>query len=695
MHAQVRQNTPGNCPICGMALEPEHITQITEPDLELQKLMKRLWVSLALALPLMILTMTSHILPISHAFLEGRGFIWLQSALATPVVLWAGWPLWVLGIASLKHRSLNMFTLITLGTGAAYVYSIAILLASYRMAEDSDKQMLQVYFEPAAMITALVLVGQVLELKARAQMGGAIRALLDLSPKTACIVYDDGSEVNVPIAGVMPGNILRVHPGEKIPVDGVITEGTTNVDQSLITGESMPVEKTVNDTVIAGSLCGSNSGFIMRAERVGNQTVLAQIVELVAKAQRTRAPIQQLADKISAVFVPVVITIALITAMAWYYYAADHSIAQALINAVSVLIIACPCALGLATPMAIMVGSTRGARAGVLVKDAQALQSLESVDTLVLDKTGTLTEGKPRLLAVFPSEGYTETNILRMAASLERGSEHALAGALVEAAEKRGLGFLEVHAFKVITGKGVTGIMDGRSVALGNNALFEMLGVPATLRTKAEPYKSQGQTVMFLSVDGHPAGIFTVADPIKTTTPEALKLCREAGMRIVMITGDSKTTATTIARKLGIEELQADMLPENKGEFIRLQQEKKRIVAMAGDGINDAPALAAANVGIAMGTGTDVAMESAGITLLRGDLMGIVRARRLSKATMKIIRQNLAFAFAYNSAGILLATGVFSPQYGISLSPVIASAAMALSSVSVIANSLRLRNISL
>jgi len=694
MHPQIRETRPGSCPLCGMALEPETITLTETADPELRDMLKRLIVSALLSLPLLVMTMGGHFIDTPHEWMNSETLLWVQCLLATPVVVWGGMPFFQRAYASVQNRSLNMFTLIALGTGVAYLYSLAVLLMPDFFAQwVTENDSVAVYFEAAAVITTLVLLGQVLELKARAQASRSMRLLLDLAPKTARIVDIKGNETDIPLADVTVGDVLRVRPGEKIPVDGSVIEGDSSVDQSMITGESLPVEKHSGDQVTGATVNGSGS-FLMRAERVGNATLLAQIIEMVSKAQRTRAPIQRLADTVSGYFVPAVILIALLTATLWWMFGPEPKIAYALINSVAVLIIACPCALGLATPMSVMMSTGRAARAGVLIRDAAALEALEKVDTLVIDKTGTLTEGKPKLLAVMPSEGYTETNLLRMAASLERGSEHPLAAAIIKGAEEHGIGFLEVHAFKAIHGKGITGIMDGRSVGLGNAALMQSLGV-SVLKTKAEPYRSQGQIVMFISVDGHAAGLFTIADPIKDTAAEALRLLKETGLRIVMLTGDNKSTAVSVGRKLGIDKIEAEMLPERKGEFIRQLQEKGHKVAMAGDGVNDAPALALADVGIAMGTGTDVAMESAGITLVKGDLMGIVRARRLSVATMRNIRQNLFFAFIYNALGVPLAAGILYPFFGLLLSPIVASAAMAFSSVSVIANSLRIRNVEL
>jgi P-type Cu+ transporter len=696
MHPEVRQIGPGTCPKCGMALEPEDIAQSDGADPELKDMARRFWIAAGLSIPLLVINMGAHFFPPLHGFLMSPASSWIQLLLASPVVLWAGWPFFERFGLSMKHRSPNMFTLIGLGVGVAYLYSVIVTIAPSLLAGLlGEGEAPQLYFEPAAVITVLVLLGQVLELKARAQTSSAIKALLQLAPDTARKVSPGGSEQDIPLAEVHAGDVLRVRPGEKIPVDGEILEGASAVDQSMITGEPVPVEKHPGDKVTGGTINGSGS-FTMRAERVGGDTLLARIVDMVAKAQRSRAPIQRLADKVSAYFVPAVMLVALIAAIAWGMFGPEPRIGYAILNAVAVLIIACPCALGLATPMAIMAGTGRGARAGVLIKNAEALERFEKVDTLIVDKTGTLTEGKPKLISVIPAEGFDEKTVLSAAASLERGSEHPLAEAIVKGAEEKGLTLSKLSGFHSITGKGVTGVVNGQQVALGNLALLESLNIPITrVKTQAEAHRAQGQTVMFLVIDGIAAGLLTVADPIKATTIEAIKLLKEDGLRIVMLTGDNKTTAQAVANKVGIDEVQADVLPERKNEVVRELQQQGRKVAMAGDGINDAPALAQADVGIAMGTGTDVAMESAGITLLHGDLMGIVRARHLSRATMRNIRQNLFFAFAYNALGVPVAAGVLYPFFGILLSPVIASAAMALSSVSVIMNSLRLRNTAL
>ncbi|MBN8532132.1 MAG: heavy metal translocating P-type ATPase [Alphaproteobacteria bacterium] len=696
MHPQIRQTQPGNCPLCGMALEPETVSADEGPDPELQDMTRRFWVSAALSLPLALFVMGAHLIPnFPHQWMDSPLTRWLEAAAATPVVLWGGWPFFVRAVASIRNRSLNMFTLIALGVGVAYAYSLALTLFPEAAATLSGGMKLDVYFEAAAVITALVLLGQVLELKARDQARGAMRALLDLAPKMARIIRPDGKEEDIPLAQIHPGDMLRVRPGEKVPVDGIVTEGHSSVDQSMLTGESVPVEKHPGDLVTGATLNGTG-GFAMRAERVGKDTMLARIVDMVAQAQRSRAPIQRLADAVSGWFVPAVVLVALLTAVAWWLWGPEPKLAHALVNAVAVLIIACPCALGLATPMSIIAGTGRGAHAGVLIKNAEALEIMEKIDTLVVDKTGTLTEGKPRLMSVLPLEGHGEEELLSWAAGLERGSEHPLATAILTGAQAKGASPADIRDFASITGKGVTGTANGRELALGNLALLESLNIPtAALKEQADAYRAQGQTVMFLAVDAKAAGLIAVADPIKETTVEAIKLLKAEGIRLVMLTGDNRVTAMAVAAKVGIEQLEADVLPDHKHEAVRKLQEQGCVVAMAGDGVNDAPALAQAQVGIAMGTGADVAMESAGVTLVKGDLMGIVRARRLSRATMRNIRQNLFFAFIYNALGVPVAAGLLYPFLGITLSPVFASAAMALSSVSVIANSLRLRRASL
>ncbi|HEV2117413.1 MAG TPA: heavy metal translocating P-type ATPase [Terriglobales bacterium] len=694
MHPEIVRDHPGACPICGMELEPRTVTAAPEENTELRRMTRRFWVSVALTAPLLVIAMTGMM---AHTAVGPRLLNWIELALATPVVLWAGWPFFQRGWASVINRSANMFTLIAMGIGVAYVFSLAVTIApgvlppSFRGMDGAA----HVYFEAAAAITALVLLGQVLELRARSQTSSAIRALLDLSPKTARRLREDGREEDVTLDHIHPGDRLRVRPGEKVPVDGVVLEGASAVDESAITGESIPVEKGPGSRVVGATVNGAGS-LVMRAERVGSETLLAQIVRLVSQAQRSRAPIQRIADRVSAWFVPAVIAIAMVTFISWGIFGPQPRLAYAIVNAVAVLIIACPCALGLATPMAIMVGTGRGARAGVLIRNAEALEVLQKVDTLVTDKTGTLTEGKPRVMSVLPADDVEQAELLRLAASLERGSEHPLATALVQAARERKLSLTEAREFRYLTGRGVVGRVDSREVAAGNERLFEEIGVPAgDLLSRAHSLRSEGQTVILLAVDSRPAGVIGIADPIKQSTPQAIAELRSAGVRVVMLTGDSKATAEAVARKLGIEEFEAEVLPEKKSEVVRRLQSQGRVVAMAGDGINDAPALAQAQVGIAMGTGTDVAMESGGVTLVKGDLRGIVRSRRLSQATMRNIRQNLFFAFIYNSLGVPLAAGVLYPFFGVLLSPIIAAAAMSFSSVSVITNSLRLRNVEL
>ncbi len=696
MHPQIRQPKPGNCPICGMALEPEKVSLDAAPNHELIDMTRRFWVSAILAAPLALFVMGAHLLPnIPHEWMDSPLSHWLQMLVATPVVLWGGWPFFVRAVDSVRHRSLNMFTLIALGVGVAYIYSLILVLFPQAVAQFSGGMMLDVYFEAAAVITALVLLGQVLELKAREQSSNAMRALLDLAPKMARIIRADGKEEDVPLSEVHKGDVLRVRPGEKIPVDGIVIVGHSSVDQSMLTGESVPVEKSAGDKVTGATLNGTG-GFTMRAERVGNETMLAQIVDMVAKAQRTRAPIQRMADKVSGYFVPIVVLVAILTAAAWFIWGPEPKLAYAIVNAVAVLIIACPCALGLATPMSIIAGTGRGAMAGVLIKNAESLEIMEKVDTLIIDKTGTLTEGKPKLMEVVVASGFDQNEALRLVASLEQSSEHPLASAIVKGAQEKGITLSTVQNFSSTTGKGVQGTVGGHNVALGNAAMLTSLGMNAdSLVQAADQLRAKGQTAMFAAIDGKPAAIISVADPIKATTPEALKQLKAEGLHIVMLTGDSKATAKAIAEQLGIDDYEAEVLPERKSELVRQLQEKGRKVAMAGDGVNDAPALAQAHVGIAMGTGTDVAMESAGVTLVKGDLIGIVRARRLSHATMSNIRQNLFFAFVYNALGVPVAAGLLYPFFGLLLSPVIASAAMALSSVSVIMNSLRLRKVKL
>jgi len=698
MHPEVVRDEPGSCPICGMALEPRTVTLAEETNPELVLMTRRFWVCLALTLPVFFLAMSGMIpgQPVQHV-ISSRLLSWAQFALASPVVLWGGWPFFERGWASLVNRHLNMFTLIAIGTGTAYVYSVAAVLApgsfpaSFRMPGGE----VPVYFEAAAVITTLVLLGQVLELRARAATGSAIRRLLGLAPKTARVVRDNGHEEDVPLDRLERGDRLRVRPGEKVPTDGVILEGSSSLDESMVTGEPIPVEKGVGDRVTGGTVNGPGS-FLMRAERVGGETLLAHIVQLVSEAQRSRAPIQHLADVVSSYFVPAVVFISVATFAVWASVGPQPRLAYALVNAVAVLIIACPCALGLATPMSIMVGTGRGALAGVLIKNAEALEVLEKVDTLVVDKTGTLTEGKPRLASVHTLPEWNEAEVLRLAATLERGSEHPLAAAIVAGAQERGLKLGEAREFLSLTGKGVVGKVDGKALALGNRQLFEKLKIAlATLDTKASQLRSEGQIVVFMAVDGVASGLLAVTDPIKPSTPEALRALQKDGIRIVMLTGDTRATAEAVARKLGIREVEAEVLPDQKGNVIERLQAQGRVVAMAGDGINDAPSLAQAQVGIAMGTGTDVAIESAGVTLVKGDLRGIVRARRLSKGTMRNIRQNLFFALVYNSLGVPLAAGVLYPVLGLLLSPMLAAAAMTFSSVSVISNALRLRKLEL
>jgi Cu+-exporting ATPase len=693
MHPEIVRDRPGNCPICGMALEPRTITLAVEENPELVDMTRRFWVSVVLTIPLLAIAM-SDLLPGRplENILSPRGTGWVQMLLATPVVLWAGWPFFVRAWQSILNVSLNMFTLIGLGVAVAYLYSVVAQIFSDSFpASLREHGVVPVYFEAAAAITTLVLLGQVLELKARSRTGAAIRALLEMAPKTARRIQPDGAEVDVPLDQVSVGDLLRVRPGEKIPVDGVVVEGTSAIDESMITGESMPVAKHAGDRVI-GATTNTTGSFIMRAEQVGADTLLSRIVRMVADAQRSRAPIQKLADVVAGYFVPIVIAVAVLTFVVWATVGPEPRLAHALINAVAVLIIACPCALGLATPMSIMVAMGRGAAVGVLFKNAAAIEVLGKVDTLVVDKTGTLTEGKPKLVGVAIANGWNEKTVLRLAASLERSSEHPLAAAIVRGAQERGIELTGTEGFVSVTGKGVIGKIDGQSVALGNLALMEDQKIDlGELAAKAEALGADGQTVMFVAVDGRPAGLLGVADPIKSTTPEALKQLHEEALKIVMLTGDNRTTANAVAKKLNIDDLVAEVLPDQKLEVIRRLQSEGRIVAMAGDGINDAPALALSDVGIAMGTGTDVAIESADVTLVRGDLRGIVRARRLSRATMGNIKQNLFWAFIYNLLGVPIAAGILYPFFGLLLSPMLAAAAMSFSSVSVIGNALRLR----
>ncbi|RZN09377.1 copper-translocating P-type ATPase [Bradyrhizobium genosp. SA-3] len=692
MHPEIRQVGPGTCPICGMALEPEVASLETGPNPELADMTRRFWIGGALALPAVVLEMGGHLAG-PHNWMDQTLSNWIQLVFATPVVLWAGWPFFVRGWQSLLTRNLNMFTLIAMGTGVAYVYSIIgtvapqMFPATFRGHEGA----VAVYFEAAAVITVLVLLGQVLELRARDATSGAIKALLQLAPKTARRVDADGSEHEVEIDTLHAGDRLRVRPGEKVPVDGVILEGRSSLDESLVTGESMPVTKESGAKVIAGTLNQSGS-FIMRADKVGRETLLSQIVQMVADAQRSRAPIQRLADQVAGWFVPAVIVVAIAAFAAWSWFGPEPRLAFGLVAAVSVLIIACPCALGLATPMSIMVGVGRGAQAGVLIKNAEALERMEKIDTLVVDKTGTLTEGKPKVVAIVPAAGFAEDDVLRLAASVERASEHPLADAIVRAAKEKQLTLSQVEHFDSPTGKGATGKVDGKTVVLGNARYLTSIGIDTkVLDAEAERLRGDGATVINMALDGRLAGLFAIADPVKASTPEALKALAAEGIKVIMLTGDNRTTAQAVARRLGIAEVEAEVLPDQKSAVVTKLQKAGRSVAMAGDGVNDAPALAAAEVGIAMGTGTDVAMESAGVTLLKGDLVGIVRARRLSQATMSNIRQNLFFAFIYNAAGIPIAAGILYPAFGLLLSPIIAAAAMALSSVSVVGNALRLR----
>jgi P-type Cu+ transporter len=698
MHPEIVRSEPGNCPICGMALEPRSVV-LEEDNPELRDMTRRFWVSVGLTLPILAL-MVSEMIPGKplQNLLGPVALLWVQFILASPVVLWGGWPFFVRGWQSVVNRRLNMFTLIALGTGAAYGYSVAATLfpgifpESFR---DHHTGALAVYFEPAAVIVALVLLGQVLELRARSQTSGALKALLGLAPRTARIIRSNGTEEDIDIGNVQPGDELRIRPGEKVPVDGVVTSGMSAVDESMVTGEPLPVEKDAGSKVTGGTVNGTGS-LVMRAERVGADTLLSQIVRLVGEAQRSRAPIQRLADTVAGWFVPVVIAIAIITAFAWGLYGPEPSLAHALVNAVAVLIIACPCALGLATPMSIMVGTGRGAQAGVLVKNAEALEVLEDVKILVVDKTGTLTEGKPKLVSVRAASRFNEADLLRLAGSVEQASEHPLAAAIVSGAKERGVHLMPADRFESTTGKGVSALVEGHRVAIGNVKFMEDLGVQeGALTAEAEALRADGQTAMFVAIDRKPAGVLGVADPVKETTAEAVRALHEEGLRVVMLTGDNRTTALAVAKKLGIDDVEADVLPEQKADAIKRLQAGGQKVAMAGDGINDAPALAQADVGIAMGTGTDVAIESAGVTLVRGDLRGIVRARKLSRATMRNIRQNLFFAFAYNVLGVPVAAGVLYPFFGILLSPMLASAAMTFSSVSVITNALRLRRVAL
>ncbi len=696
MDPEVRQIGPGACPKCGMALEPETVAAESDDNPELRDMTHRFWWGVLLGVPLVVVAMAHMIGPWAHA-ISPRLAAWIEFALATPIVLWAGAPFFERGWASVKFRSPNMFTLIAMGVGVAYSFSAVATLVPQIFPESLRGTHGQpaVYFEAAAAIIVLVLLGQVLELKARSRTSSAIRALLDLSPKMARVMRDDGSEYDMALDQVKPGDKLRVRPGEKIPTDGVVVDGLSSVDESMITGESIPIEKRSGDEVIGATVNGTG-WLLVRAERVGRETVLAQIVQMVSIAQRSRAPIQRLADRVAAYFVPAVLAVAVITFIVWFTVGPEPRLANAVVNAVAVLIIACPCALGLATPMAIMVGTGRGARAGILIKNAEALETFQKVDTIALDKTGTLTQGKPELISVIAAEGDSDDAVVRFAASLERGSEHPMAAAIVEAALANQLPLLHSDGFRSVTGKGVVGTVGGHEVAVGNEVLLADQGIEVTaLTARADELRRDGQTVVFVAVDGRAAGILGIADPVKPEAADALRSLQQQGMRVVMLTGDSQTTAAAVARTLGISEFEAGVLPDHKADVIKKLQQQRRTVAMAGDGVNDAPALAQAQVGVAMGTGTDVAMESAGITLLKGDLMALVRARRLSKAVMRNIKQNLFFAFVYNSIGVPIAAGILYPKFGLLLSPILAAAAMSFSSVSVISNALRLRKVKL
>ena len=697
MHPEIRQDHPGACPICGMGLEPEMVTADTGPSAELLDMSRRFWIALVLALPVFILEMGGHLFLALHHLVPMKVSTWIQFALATPVVLWAGWPFFERGWASLKTRNLNMFTLIAMGTGVAWAYSVVATLApgifpaAFRAADGS----VAVYFEAAAVITVLVLLGQVLELRARERTSGAIKALLNLAPKTARRIAGDGSEAEIPLEDVAVGDRLRVRPGEKVPVDGVVEDGRSALDESMVTGESMPVTKSIADVVIGGTM-NQSGALVIRADKVGRDTMLARIVQMVAEAQRSRAPIQRMADQVAGWFVPAVLAVAVIAFAAWGIWGPEPRLTHGLVAAVAVLIIACPCALGLATPMSIMVGVGRGAGLGVLIKNAEALEHMEKVDTLVVDKTGTLTEGKPAVTRIIAADGFEESELLRIAAGVERASEHPLALAIVDAATGRDIDIPPVSDFDSPTGKGALGMVEGQRVTLGNARFLAEAGIDtASLAPQADALRADGATAIFMGLDDRAVGIFAIADPIKPTTPEALAALRADGIKVVMLTGDNRTTAEAVARKLGIDAVEADVLPDQKAAVVVRLKQEGRVVAMAGDGVNDAPALAAADVGIAMGHGTDVAMESAGVTLLKGDLGGIVRARLLSEATMSNIRQNLFFAFVYNAAGVPIAAGLLYPVFGILLSPMIAAAAMALSSVSVVANALRLNRVRL
>jgi len=698
MHPEIIRSEPGTCPKCGMALELRDISGEEEENHELTDMTRRFWVSTALSIPVFILAMTHDMMPglIVGDFLT-HWLQWIEFALATPVVLWGGWPFFQRGWRSVITGNLNMFTLIALGIGVAWGYSVTatVVPGIFPPTLRNSNGMVAVYFEAAAVITALVLLGQVLELRARNSTSQAIKMLLELAPKTARRVNNNGKEEDIPLDQVQPSDVLRVRPGEKVPVDGVVQQGNSSVDESMVTGESIPVEKNAGDRLI-GATVNSTGSLLMLAEKVGSETLLAQIVRMVSEAQRSRAPIQKLVDVVAAWFVPDVIIIAILTLILWWQWGPEPRLAHAIVNAVAVLIIACPCALGLATPMSIMVGTGKGAQLGILIKNAEALEIMEKIDTLVIDKTGTLTEGKPRLMAVIAAKNFSEEDVLTLGASLERASEHPLAAAIVKGAEEKGIKLTVGEQFESVTGQGVCGRISDRQVALGNAKLMATRNIDTTpLQKQADEFRLEGQTVMFVAVDGTLAGFISVADPIKPSTPEALKALHDAGIKVVMLTGDNKTTANAVAKKLGIDRVEAEVLPEQKAGIVKQLQAEGHIVAMAGDGINDAPALAQAHVGIAMGTGTDVAMESAGVTLVKGDLRGIARSRLLSQATMRNIRQNLFFAFIYNALGIPVAAGVLYPYFGILLSPMIAAAAMSFSSVSVIMNALRLRRLSL
>lgn len=697
MHPEIRQDHPGACPICGMALEPETVTADAGPSAELTDMSRRFWIALVLTIPVFVLEMGAHLVPALHHLVPMKLTIWIQFVLATPVVLWAGGPFFERGWASLKTRNLNMFTLIAMGTGVAWGYSVIATVtpgmfpAAFRASDGS----VAVYFEAAAVITTLVLLGQVLELRAREQTSGAIKALLNLAPKTARRIADDGSEEEIALDLIAVGDRLRVRPGEKVPVDGVVEEGRSALDESMVTGESMPVTKTVADTVIGGTM-NQSGALVIRTDRIGRDTMLARIVQMVAEAQRSRAPIQRMADQVAGWFVPMVLAVAVIAFAAWGIWGPEPRLAHGLVAAVAVLIIACPCALGLATPMSIMVGIGRGAGLGVLIKNAEALEHMEKVDTLVVDKTGTLTEGKPAVTQIMAAEGFEDDELLRIAAGVERASEHPLALAIVNAAIERNIQIPPVSDFASPTGKGALGMVEGKRITLGNARFLGEVGIDASpLATEADQLRSDGATAIFIGIDDRVAGVFAIADPVKSTTAEALAALRAHDIKVVMLTGDNRTTAEAVARQLGIDAVEADVLPDQKAAVVARLKQEGRIVAMAGDGVNDAPALATADVGIAMGSGTDVAMESAGVTLLKGDLNGIVRARELSQATMSNIRQNLFFAFIYNAAGVPIAAGLLYPFFGVLLSPMIAAGAMALSSVSVVTNALRLNRVRL